>query len=94
MWLATLDGFFSTVIDKMEPGRMLIRAKQWNEQSAKELNEDPEIWVFLAEDALDNADVAGREWSFPLNHKKNATMISFGGSARGGILGVFYRWPP
>jgi hypothetical protein len=23
------------------------------------------------------ADVAGREWSFPLNRKKNATMISF-----------------
>ena len=27
MWLATLDGFFSTVIDKMEPGRMPIRAR-------------------------------------------------------------------
>jgi hypothetical protein len=27
MWLATVDGFFSTVIDKMEPGRMLIRAR-------------------------------------------------------------------
>jgi hypothetical protein len=27
MWLATVDGFFSTVIDKQEPGRMLIRAR-------------------------------------------------------------------
>jgi hypothetical protein len=27
MWLFTTDGFFSTVIDKMEPGRMLIRAR-------------------------------------------------------------------
>jgi len=27
MWLATLDGFFSTVIDLQEPGRMLIRAR-------------------------------------------------------------------
>jgi hypothetical protein len=27
MWLFTADGFFSTVIDKMEPGRMLIRAR-------------------------------------------------------------------
>ncbi len=27
MWLATLDGFFSTVIDLKEPGRMLIRAR-------------------------------------------------------------------
>jgi hypothetical protein len=27
MWIACVDGFFSTVIDKMEPGRMLIRAR-------------------------------------------------------------------
>jgi hypothetical protein len=27
MWLATVDGFFSTVIDNQEPGRMLIRAR-------------------------------------------------------------------
>jgi hypothetical protein len=27
MWLATVDGFFSTVIDLQEPGRMLIRAR-------------------------------------------------------------------
>jgi hypothetical protein len=27
MWLFTTDGFFSTVIDKQEPGRMLIRAR-------------------------------------------------------------------
>src|SRR5260370_39860111 len=27
MWIACVDGFCSTVIDKMEPGRMLIRAR-------------------------------------------------------------------
>ena len=27
MWIACVDGFFSTVIDKIEPGRMLIRAR-------------------------------------------------------------------
>jgi hypothetical protein len=27
MWLFNADGFFSAVIDKMEPGRMLIRAR-------------------------------------------------------------------
>ena len=27
MWLATLDGFFSTVTDTQEPSRMLIRAR-------------------------------------------------------------------
>ena len=27
MWLFTADGFFSAVIDKMKPGRMLIRAR-------------------------------------------------------------------
>jgi hypothetical protein len=27
MWIACTDGFFSTVIDKLEPGRMLIRAR-------------------------------------------------------------------
>ncbi|MGA8482217.1 MAG: hypothetical protein WB696_29965 [Chthoniobacterales bacterium] len=27
MWIACVDGFFSTVMDKMEPGRMLIRAR-------------------------------------------------------------------
>jgi hypothetical protein len=27
MWIACVDGFFSTVIDKMDPGRMLIRAR-------------------------------------------------------------------
>jgi hypothetical protein len=27
MWIACVDGFFSTVLDKMEPGRMLIRAR-------------------------------------------------------------------
>jgi hypothetical protein len=28
MWIACVDGFFSTVIDKIEPGRMLIRARR------------------------------------------------------------------
>jgi hypothetical protein len=27
MWIACIDGFFSTVIDKTKPGRMLIRAR-------------------------------------------------------------------
>ena len=27
MWIACVDGFFSAVIDKIEPGRMLIRAR-------------------------------------------------------------------
>jgi hypothetical protein len=27
MWIACVNGFFSTVIDKMEPGQMLIRAR-------------------------------------------------------------------
>src|ERR1700674_4560105 len=76
MWLATLDGFFSTVTDTQEPSRMLIRArweKDINNLFNRYRDKCPSIKPPTSDDARDYRRPLKKR---PLTDKQKKLIIS------------------